>query len=188
MMYVKHLCRKSSHDRFVNELEEQFDSMSHLQTVFVGSSSQAILEDTEGELERKFRILGSEYGVNLDVSRLLFEVLRLRDFLRQRDMTMMTNHRLSNGWDGFNDGKFKKLPNIVIALRLFFMSTVSVASTERSFSKLKLSQSYLKSSVSQDCLSNLSFISSEHETVEKIDFDQVISNFASAKAWKIKIW
>ena len=41
--------------------------------------------------------------------------------------------------------------------------------------------------MSQDRLSNLSLISSEHKTVEKIDLDQVISNFTSAKARKVKI-
>ena len=45
------------HDRLVNELEVQFDSMSHLLTVFVVLSSQAILEHTEGEFEQKFYIL-----------------------------------------------------------------------------------------------------------------------------------
>ena len=77
--------------------------------------------------------------------------------------------------------------NIVIALRLFLTLTVSVASVERSFSKLKPIKSYLRSSMSQDWLSNLSLISIEHKTVEKIDFGQVISHFASAKTRKIKI-
>ena len=54
-----------SHDQLVNELEAWFNSMSHLQTVFTGLSSQGILEDTEGELEWKFLILGSEYGADL---------------------------------------------------------------------------------------------------------------------------
>ena len=39
----------------------------------------------------------------------------------------------------------------------------------------------------QDRLSNLSLISTEHETVEKTDFDRVISNFASAKPQNVKI-
>ena len=63
--------------------------------------------------------------------------------------------------------------------------TVSVATAERSFSKLKFIKSYLRSRMSQDRLSNLSLISIEHETVEKLDFDQVISNFASAEAQKV---
>ena len=42
--------------------------------------------------------------------------------------------------------------------------------------------------MSQDRLSNLSLISTEHETEENVDIDQVICNFASAKVRKVKIW
>ena len=52
------------HDRLVNKLEAQFDSMSHRQTVFAGLSSQAILEDTEGNLEWKFLLLDGEYDAD----------------------------------------------------------------------------------------------------------------------------
>ena len=83
------------YNRLVNELEIRLDSMSHLQTVFARLSSQAILEDTEGELERIFLILGSKYGANLDISRLPLEVLQLWNILVaaskvEHDMTMMT--------------------------------------------------------------------------------------------------
>ena len=79
------------------------------------------------------------------------------------------------------------MPSIVIALQLFLTLTVSVATAERSFSKLKLIKSYLRSSMLQDHLFNLSLISIAYKTVEKIDFDQVIRNFASAKTRKVKI-
>ena len=46
--------------------------MSHLHTVFAGLASKAILEDIEGELGRKFLILGSEYGADLNISRHIF--------------------------------------------------------------------------------------------------------------------
>ena len=54
--------------------------MSHLRIVFTGLSSQAILEDTEGEEEQKFEILVCEYGAGLNVYRLPLGVLRLRYF------------------------------------------------------------------------------------------------------------
>ena len=165
------------HNRLVNELEARFDSMSHMQTAFAGLSSQAILEDTEGELEQKFKVIGSEYGADLDVSRLLLEVLRLWDFLaaaskEECDMIIMTKS-LAIEWLRwiYRWQVQETLPNIVIALRLFLTLTVSVATAERSFSKLKLIKSYLRSSMLQDRLFNLSLISIEHETVEKIDFD-----------------
>ena len=74
------------------------------------------------------------------------------------------------------------VPNIEIALRPFLTLTVSIATAKRIFSKPKVIKICLRSSMLQDRLSNLSLISTEHETVEKTDFDRVISNFASAKS------
>ena len=69
--------------------------MYRLQTFFYGLSLQAILEVTVGELERKLKIFGSEYGANLDVPSLPLEVFRfwklpLKNPEVERDMTMMT--------------------------------------------------------------------------------------------------
>ena len=79
------------------------------------------------------------------------------------------------------------VPSIVIAQRLFLTFTVSATTAERSYSKLKLIKSYLRSNMSQDRLSDISLISIEHEIMEKIDFGQVISNYASVNGRKVKI-
>ena len=57
---------------------------------------------------------------------------------------------------------------------------------EKSFSKLKLIKSYLRTSMSQDHLSNLSLISIEHETAEKIDFDPVLVTLLLQKFERLK--
>ena len=62
---------------------------------------------------------------------------------------------------------------------------VTVASAERSFSKLKLIKSYLRSTMSQERLSGLGIISIEKELLEEIDYKTIIHNFASQKARKI---
>ena len=47
---------------------------------------------------------------------------------------------------------------------------VSVASTERSFSKLKLIKSYLRSSMCQERLSELPILSVEKELLDKLEY------------------
>jgi hypothetical protein len=54
-------------------------------------------------------------------------------------------------------------PNLNILLRMFLTVPVTVASGERSFSKLKIIKNYLRSSMAQDRLSGLALISVEHE-------------------------
>ena len=61
---------------------------------------------------------------------------------------------------------------------------VSVAACERSFSKLKLIKTYLRSTMSYSRFSNLAILYIEHELAESIDFEAVIDEFASLKARK----
>jgi hypothetical protein len=59
---------------------------------------------------------------------------------------------------------------------------VTVASAERSFSKLKLIKSYLRSTMSQERLNGLAILSIEKGMLEKLEYKTLISNFASQKA------
>lgn len=52
---------------------------------------------------------------------------------------------------------------------------------ERSFSKLKLIKSYLRSTVSQQRLNRLALLSIEKEILVEIDYNSLINNFASQK-------
>ncbi|XP_021861362.2 uncharacterized protein [Spinacia oleracea] len=73
-------------------------------------------------------------------------------------------------------------PNVSIAYRILLTMPVTVASAERSFSKLKLLKTYLRSSMSQERLNGLAILSIEKEILEHIDLDTTISDFASRNA------
>ena len=72
-------------------------------------------------------------------------------------------------------------------LILFLTIPVTVAAAERSFSKLKLIKTYLRSSMSQTSLSNLAIISIENEEAKAIDMDDLIKKFASVKESRFNI-
>lgn len=78
-------------------------------------------------------------------------------------------------------------PNICIALRLYLTLPCTTATCERSFSKLKLIKTYLRSTVNQTKLTNLALLSIEKEKSNSIDFDLVINDFAEVKARRIKL-
>ena len=69
-------------------------------------------------------------------------------------------------------------PNTEIAYRILLTIPISVASAEKSFSKLKLIKNYLRSTMSQERLNGLSMISIEHELAEKLDYSKLINDFA----------
>ncbi|XP_047141052.1 zinc finger MYM-type protein 1-like [Hydra vulgaris] len=60
-------------------------------------------------------------------------------------------------------------PNLSIALRILLTLPVTVASVERSFSKLKIIKSYLRSQMCQDRLVGLATISIEKEIADHLD-------------------
>ena len=80
----------------------------------------------------------------------------------------------------------ESFPNISVALRVLLTLPVSVASGERSFSKLKLIKSYLRSTMSQERLVGLATISIESELANSIDIRRSVSEFAKQKARKVK--
>uniref|UniRef100_A0A7N0UCP2 HAT C-terminal dimerisation domain-containing protein n=1 Tax=Kalanchoe fedtschenkoi TaxID=63787 RepID=A0A7N0UCP2_KALFE len=73
-------------------------------------------------------------------------------------------------------------PNVMIAYRILLTVPVTVASAERSFSKLKLLKTYLRSSMSQERLNDLGILSIEKDMLENIDYDTLVSDFASKNA------
>ena len=74
--------------------------------------------------------------------------------------------------------------NICVALRIFCTLPVTVASAERSFSKLNLIKNFMRSTMTQKRLNDLAILSIESELTRKIDFTSVINSFALKKPVK----
>ena len=74
---------------------------------------------------------------------------------------------------------FCVFPNLWIALRILLTLPVSVASGERSFSRLKLIKNFLRSTMGQSRLNELGLLSIENGVARRIDFTDVISSFAN---------
>ena len=69
-----------------------------------------------------------------------------------------------------------------IALTIFLTIPVSVANGERSFSKLKLIKSDIRSNMSQDRLNNLSILNMNSDIAKKLDFSHIIKRYAYKQA------
>ncbi|KAL4090727.1 hypothetical protein QTP88_025508 [Uroleucon formosanum] len=72
-------------------------------------------------------------------------------------------------------------PNLSTLYKIFYTLPVSSATAERSFSRRKLIKTFLRSTLTEEKLSNLAILSIEKCTAEKIDFDKVIETFAQMK-------
>ncbi|XP_076898707.1 uncharacterized protein LOC143552339 [Bidens hawaiensis] len=76
-------------------------------------------------------------------------------------------------------------PNVVNAYRVLLTIPVTVASAERSFSKLKLLKTYMRSTMSQERLNGLALISIESDVLESINYQDLIEGFASKNARRV---
>ncbi|KAK1643813.1 hypothetical protein QYE76_061618 [Lolium multiflorum] len=73
-------------------------------------------------------------------------------------------------------------PNVSVAYRILLTIPVTVASAERSFSKLKLLKNYLRSTMLQDRLNGLATCCIEKDILENIDLETIVNDFASRNA------
>ncbi|VAH42932.1 unnamed protein product [Triticum turgidum subsp. durum] len=71
-----------------------------------------------------------------------------------------------------------------VSLAYWILSTVhvSIASLERSFTKLKLLKNYLRSTMLQDRLNDLAMHCIEKDTLADVDLDCALNDFASRNA------
>ncbi|KAK9674251.1 hypothetical protein RND81_12G221200 [Saponaria officinalis] len=79
-------------------------------------------------------------------------------------------------------------PNAEIAYRILLTIPVTVASAERSFSKLKLLKSYLRSTMSQERLNGLAMIAIENNLLDTVTYDELIDDFAAKNARRAAIF
>ncbi|EAY87545.1 hypothetical protein OsI_08956 [Oryza sativa Indica Group] len=79
-------------------------------------------------------------------------------------------------------------PNATVAYRILLTIPVTVASAERSFSKLKLLKSYLRSTMTQERLNGLATIALEKDILEKINYEDIIEDFISRNTRRMMLF
>ena len=77
-------------------------------------------------------------------------------------------------------------PNIATLMKIYLTIPASSASAERSFSRMKLIQTYLRSSMTTERMSGLALISIERKNAQElINYDKIIETFAKMKKRRV---
>jgi hypothetical protein len=108
---------------------------------------------------------------DIDGNELHVELKFLQEFISNKDMGPHDILKFVKRMSCF--------PNAHIAYRILLTLPVTVASAERSFSKLKLLKSYMCSTMTQERLNGLSTIALENDVLEKIKYEDIIEDFIS---------
>jgi len=174
-------------DRLQHEISTRLLRLKNLHTKFgflLDVKTLLAKDETDVDaLRRSYLDLGQFYDTDVNGHELFTEIgnrkmlLSIRTEVQPKTPLDLLNFIISYGDDVF--------PNLRVSLQILLTIAVSIASCERSFSKLKIILSYLRASMGQDRLSDLALLSVERETLEKIDFDNVIDQFATIKSRKI---
>ncbi|XP_058733838.1 uncharacterized protein LOC131605508 [Vicia villosa] len=163
-------------DQAVVSLNKRFEQYQEYESIFgflftsykLQSLDDATLKSCCSNFER---VLKHNEQSDIDGNDLFGELKLLREMLPE-EITTPTNILLfSKDLDCF--------PNTVIAYRILLTIPVTVASAERSFSKLKLLKTYLRSTMSQERLNGLALIAVENDFLETLKYEELLDEFAS---------
>ncbi|XP_065665426.1 uncharacterized protein LOC136086860 [Hydra vulgaris] len=167
------------------EIDEKFEFLLYVEGLCFNTEFNHLKDQCKkfGEVYslQYFRVRCSD----VDGRELYEEILDCRMLLTSRKDKLSSPEQLLMFIVEYRDENV--FPNMRIALQILLTIAVSVASCERSFSKLKLINSYLRASMGQSRLCDLALLSIEREITEEIDFDNVIKEFAAIKARKINL-
>jgi hypothetical protein len=157
-------------------LQKRFDELEEFNEIFGFLMSSKNLKSLDGpELNLCCTTLAIAFSHNgssdVDLNELFYELKILQSALPDREMTAMEIFEFVTESDCY--------PSTSIAYRILFTMPVTVASAERSFSKLKLLKNYLRSTMSQERLNGLATLCIEKGLLDGIDIETIITDFAS---------
>ncbi|KAG2624694.1 hypothetical protein PVAP13_3KG362716 [Panicum virgatum] len=162
-------------DMTISSLESRFEELQSFKSIFGFLMSSATLKSLDSIKLRECcttfaSTFSFEGSCDVDLNDLISELCVLQLSLTDNPMTAM---------EIFEYVREVDCPNIFIAYRILFSVPVTVASAERSFSKLKLLRNYLRSTMSQKKLNGLTILYIGKKLLDEINIDTMVTNFAS---------
>lgn len=169
-------------DNAINSLSERFELLENFNKTwgFLNNLKQLpdkeILQTRCEDLEKKL-----QYKENKDINGDdLFNEINIA-----RELFPKTVKHPIEAIRFINTNKLQDaMPNLWVALRIMLTIPVTVAAGERSFSKLKLIKTYLRSSMSQDRLNSLAILSIENDISKNLIVETVMKKFVDLKTRK----
>ena len=170
-------------DQAISSLTTRFEQYQSYQQNFgflFTSETLQSLDDTslKSSCDNLGAVLTKDGKSDVDANELYVELKFLQDFIPKENMGHVEILKFLKRHDCF--------PNASIAYRVLLTILVTVASAERSFSKLKLLKSYLRSTMTQQRLNDLATIALESGLLEKIDYEHIIEDFISRNTKRMK--
>lgn len=169
-------------DVCIASLQERFQTLGEVHNKFgvLVNFPDLPKEELEEQCETLSNTLSCSGQSDLDGKELAVEMQSFPD-LPKANMTALELLAF------LQEKKLKEVfPNLWVALRIAVTIPMTVATAERSFSKLKRIKTYLRSTMVQGRLNGLALISINHDVSRQISFDDTIDEFAARKTRRVK--
>ncbi|XP_052620984.1 uncharacterized protein LOC111890008 [Lactuca sativa] len=169
----------------LTQLRSRFEKMQHFESIFGflfdGSKLKSLLDDELKKCCKKLETsLTNGEELDIDGKDLFIELQVLQEMLSDEA------YKGELPWTAIQIMEFAKqmdmFPNVLVAYKILLTVPVTVASAERSFSKVKLLKSYLRSTITQERLNGLAILSIDSQFLRSVDYDKRIDVFASKNA------
>ncbi|XP_066330541.1 uncharacterized protein [Miscanthus floridulus] len=172
-------------DQAIVSLETRFEQYKEYQKNFGFLFTSETLRSLDNQslkssCDNLEAVLKKDEKSDIDAKGLYMELKFLQDFIPEERMGPVEILRFLKEHGCF--------PNATIAYRVLLTIPVTVASAERSFSKLKLLKTYLRSTMTQERLNDLAIIALEGELLEKIDYEHIIEDFISKNTKRMMLF
>ena len=171
-------------DSILTTIKERFEGLDEVVNLFSFLYLTKLMELDKRQLVESCNNLFSKYSCDLDAYLLTTEMLSLRRLLSDKNIPKTSRPIDVVDFIVKNDLQ-EVFPNVITTYFLLLTIPVSIASCERSFSKLKLINNYIHSTMSQMRLTGLSLLSIEQEIARSLSLNNIIDQFASVKARKL---
>ncbi|XP_029343946.1 zinc finger MYM-type protein 1-like [Acyrthosiphon pisum] len=166
-------------DTALFQLRDRFKGLHSVSRNFEFLLPQNIVTMKESDIVKSCYDFISFY--NNDVtSDLIRQLISLKEFIK--NTKIQTIQELSSFIIEYD---LSSLYNQILTACIIYLSLpVTVATAERSFSKLKLLKNYLRNSISQDRLTGISILNIEKSRTKELDIEKLIHDFSNMKARK----
>ena len=162
------------------QLINRFEGMKLLVTSYQVLEPSFLSNTSHLDLEVEARTFSNKFSDNVS---LLFpsQMLSIKTSFREKIAHLKSAKEMASFLIVENASLTTTYPDVCTAYMMYMTVPVTVATTERSFSKLKLIKILLQNSMSQERLSDLALLSIENERAKNLDFRKVIQQFARAR-------
>ncbi|XP_048506943.1 zinc finger MYM-type protein 1-like [Athalia rosae] len=144
-------------------------------TQILTNKSKALEDFLTGE-DEKSDIDGRELAEELESLKAYFIIAEMTNL----NALAMLSHIIGKGLNEI-------YPHLTVALRIFLTLPATSASGKRTFSKLKLIKTYLRSTMCQDRLNGLAAMSIEHKIFSELNFKDIIATFVKKKFRRVPL-